>query len=265
MEAESINHFAQLPSASLYATLRDDYPLGTANQFLQGYIDDNFPDLQTDTAGQLRQFLETQGAMTHILIFAVVLIFLVLAAQFESYRDPFIILFVVPLTLCGAILTLTLAGKLGLSDDTLSIYSKIGLTTLVGLIAKHGILIVEFANQLQEEGYNRTEAAIESAALRLRPILMTTGAMVLGVLPLALASGAGSEARHQIGWVIAGGMMIGTVFSLFVVSTFYSLMAVVKVHDESLDQEIDDAIQKDAAKKLAELEEARQRFQDRET
>lgn len=250
---QSLNHFSQLPSATLYANLAGNYALGDAITYLQNIVDTDYPELQTDTAGQARQFLQSKGAMTQVLIFAIVLIFLVLAAQFESFRDPFIILFVIPLTLCGAIITLTVAGKFGLSSDTLSIYSKIGLTTLVGLIAKHGILIVEFANQLQEKGYDRTHAAMESAAMRLRPILMTTGAMVLGVLPLALASGAGSEARHQIGWVIAGGMTIGTCFSLYVVPVFYSLLAVTKHHDETLDDEIEAALEADRKRKLEEL------------
>ncbi len=256
---ESLNHFAQLPSATLLANLHPDYALGDAMTFLNDFVTKNYPEIQIDTAGQARQFLQSMGAMTQVLIIAVVLIFLVLAAQFESFRDPFIILFVVPLTLCGAILTLTLVGRFGLSSDTLSIYSKIGLTTLVGLIAKHGILIVEFANQLQEKGFDRTQAVIESASMRLRPILMTTGAMVLGVMPLALASGAGAESRHQIGWVIAGGMLIGTCFSLFIVPTFYSLMAKTKHHDEALEQEIHAAIEKDRLQKEKEAEEFRKR------
>ncbi|MEG3193963.1 efflux RND transporter permease subunit, partial [Lysobacter sp. D1-1-M9] len=131
---------------------------------------------------------------------ALVFIFLVLAAQFESWVDPLVILLAVPLAAFGALLALTLAG------GSWNIYSQIGMVTLVGLIAKHGILIVEFSNQLQEQGHSKLEAVIEGAALRLRPILMTTGAMVLGSLPLAIASGAGAEARNQIGWVIVGGV-----------------------------------------------------------
>lgn len=258
---QSLNHFAQLPSATLFANLTPDYAIGDALKFLDDFMAENHPEIQLDTAGQARQFLESMGAMTQVLIIAVVLIFLVLAAQFESFRDPFIILFVVPLTLCGAILTLTIAGKFGLSPDTLSIYSKIGLTTLVGLIAKHGILIVEFANQLQEKGHNPTQAVIESASMRLRPILMTTGAMVLGVMPLALASGAGAESRHQIGWVIAGGMTIGTCFSLFIVPVFYSLMSKAKHYDAALEQEIAEAVENDRLEKEKEAEAYRQRSQ----
>ncbi len=145
-----------------------------------------------------------------------------LAAQFESFRDPFIIMLTVPLSMAGALLALWL------TNGTLNVYSQIGLVTLVGLITKHGILIVEFANQLQEKGMALKEAVVESAFLRLRPILMTTGAMVLGAVPLALATGAGAESRQQIGWVIVGGLLLGTFFTLFVVPTVYSLLAARK-------------------------------------
>ena len=125
----------------------------------------------------------------------------------------------VPLSMTGALFALHLAG------GTLNVYSQIGLVTLVGLITKHGILIVEFANQLQEQGRSKVEAVIEAAGLRLRPILMTTGAMVLGAVPLAIATGAGAESRPQIGWVIVGGILFGTLFTLFVVPTVYTLLA----------------------------------------
>jgi multidrug efflux pump len=167
---------------------------------------------------------------------ALVFIFLVLAAQFESWIDPVIILISVPLAVFGAFLFLVLINvgqKFGLWHITTSwnIYTQIGVVTLIGLISKHGILIVEFANQLQAAGRSRMDAAREAAGLRLRPILMTTGAMVLGSIPLALASGAGAEARHQIGWVIVGGMSFGTVLTLFVVPVVYSLIA--RVHKAS--------------------------------
>ena len=146
-------------------------------------------------------------------------IYLVLAAQFESFVDPLIIMLSVPLSMLGALLALKLSG------GTLNVFSQIGLITLVGLITKHGILIVEFANQLREKGKDKLEAVKESAALRLRPIMMTTGAMVLGAMPLALATGAGAESRQQIGWVIVGGMSLGTLLTLFVVPTMYTLLA----------------------------------------
>ena len=141
-----------------------------------------------------------------------------LSAQFESFIDPLIIMLTVPLSITGALIALHLTG------GTLNVYSQIGLITLVGLITKHGILIVEFANQLQAQGRGKFDAVIE-AGLRLRPILMTTGAMVLGAVPLALATGAGAESRSQIGWVIVGGISFGTLFTLFVVPTAYTLLA----------------------------------------
>jgi multidrug efflux pump len=152
-------------------------------------------------------------------VLALLFIFLVLAAQFESFVDPLVIMLSVPLSMVGALLALQFSG------GTLNVFSQIGLITLVGLITKHGILIVEFANQLREEGMELFAAVTQSATLRLRPILMTTGAMVLGAIPLALASGAGAESRKQIGWVIVGGMSLGTLLTIFVVPTMYSLLA----------------------------------------
>jgi multidrug efflux pump len=183
-----------------------------ANQILK-------PGYAVDYNGQSREFRQSSSSLAFTFTLALAFIYLVLAAQFESFRDPFIIMLTVPLSMAGALLALWLAG------GTLNVYSQIGLVTLVGLITKHGILIVEFANQLQEKGIERTEAVIESATLRLRPILMTTGAMVLGTVPLALATGAGAESRQQIGWVIVGGLLLGTFFTLFVVPTVYSLLA----------------------------------------
>jgi multidrug efflux pump len=143
----------------------------------------------------------------------------VLAAQFESIIDPLVILLSVLFAIFGAVLALKLTG------GSINIYSKIGFVTLIGLISKHGILIVEFANQMVERGQDRMSAALDSATLRLRPILMTTGAMVLGAVPLALATGAGAEARRQIGWTIVGGMSVGTLFTLFVVPVVYTLVS----------------------------------------
>jgi multidrug efflux pump len=177
------------------------------------------PKVQTDLSGQSREFAE--GASTLLLTFSLALafIYLVLAAQFESFVDPFVIMLTVPLSIAGALIALWLTG------NSLNVFSKIGLITLVGLITKHGILIVEFANQLQEQGRSVKDAVIEAAVLRLRPILMTTGATVLGAVPLAIASGAGAESRQQIGWVIVGGMTLGTLLTLFVVPAFYTVFA----------------------------------------
>ena len=177
------------------------------------------PKVQTDLAGQSREFAE--GASTLLLTFSLALafIYLVLAAQFESFVDPFVIMLTVPLSIAGALIALWLTG------NSLNVFSKIGLITLVGLITKHGILIVEFANQLQKQGRSPRDAVVEAAVLRLRPILMTTGATVLGAVPLAIATGAGAESRQQIGWVIVGGMTLGTLLTLFVVPAFYTVFA----------------------------------------
>jgi len=172
-----------------------------------------------DYAGQSREFKLSSSSLALTFVLALAFIYLVLAAQFESFRDPLIIMLTVPLSMTGALLALLLSG------GTLNVYSQIGLVTLVGLITKHGILIVEFANQLQERGQEIRQAVIEASELRLRPILMTTGAMVLGTIPLALARGAGAESRQQIGWVIVGGLLLGTFFTLFVVPTVYTLLA----------------------------------------
>jgi len=173
----------------------------------------------TELNGVSREFKASSGALGIVFVLALLFIFLVLAAQFESFVDPFVILLAVPLSMVGALLALRLAG------GTLNVFSQIGLITLVGLITKHGILIVEFSNQLRQEGVSVLDAVQQSAVLRLRPILMTTGAMVLGALPLALATGAGAESRQQIGWVIVGGMSVGTLLTIFVVPTIYTLFA----------------------------------------
>jgi len=154
-----------------------------------------------------------------VFVLALVFIFLVLAAQFESFIDPLVIMVSVPLSMIGALLALKWSG------GSLNVYSQIGLITLVGLITKHGILIVEFTNQLREQGMEMVDALVKASAQRLRPILMTTGAMVLGAIPLALAKGAGAETRMQIGWVIVGGMSLGTLLTIFVVPTMYTLFA----------------------------------------
>ncbi len=174
------------------------------------------PEYSLEPSGELESYFKEQGAIYLILGLALLFIFLVMAAQFESVRDPLIILISVPLALGGALLSL-----LFLKSGSINVYSQIGLITLIGLITKHGILLVDFANQAKEQGVSKTVAILESCQLRLRPILMTTFAMVLGAIPLAIATGAGSEARRQIGVVIVGGMSIGTLFTLFVVPILY--------------------------------------------
>ena len=215
-----LNHFNQRRSVSITANLAPGYALGEALQFMDDTARQLLPSgYATDLNGISREFRASSGALGLVFVLALMFIFLVLAAQFESFVDPFIILLAVPLSTLGALLALHLSG------GTLNVYSQIGLITLVGLISKHGILIVEFSNQLRQQGRSTTEAVVEASSLRLRPILMTTGAMVLGALPLALASGAGAESRQQIGWVIVGGMSLGTLLTIFVVPPMYTLLA----------------------------------------
>ncbi|MDZ7591228.1 MAG: efflux RND transporter permease subunit [Rubrivivax sp.] len=222
-----LNHFNQRRSVTITASLTPDYSLGEALAFMDEAAARLLPaGYATELNGVSREFRASSGALGLVFVLALLFIFLVLAAQFESYVDPFVILLAVPLSMVGALLALKWSG------GTLNVFSQIGLITLVGLITKHGILIVEFSNQLRKQGKETLDAVVEAASLRLRPILMTTGAMVLGALPLALASGAGAESRQQIGWVIVGGMSIGTLLTIFVVPTVYTLLARRKVPGE---------------------------------
>lgn len=215
-----LNHFGQRRSATITANIAPNYSLGEAISFMNTTASKVLkPGYSTDLNGTSREFVKSSGSLLIVFVLALFFIFLVLAAQFESFIDPLVILLSVPLSMVGALIALQLSG------GTLNVFSQIGLITLVGLITKHGILIVEFANQLRAEGKEVIEAVKESATLRLRPILMTTGAMVLGAIPLALATGAGAESRKQIGWVIVGGMSLGTLLTIFVVPTMYSLFA----------------------------------------
>ncbi len=219
-----LNHFGQRRSVSITANLSPDYSLGQALQFMNETAARILkPGYTTELNGTSREFRNSQGALAVVFVLALVFIFLVLAAQFESFVDPLVIMLSVPLSIIGALLALKWSG------GSLNVYSQIGLITLVGLITKHGILIVEFINQLREQGMDMLEAVIKASSQRLRPILMTTGAMVLGAVPLALATGAGAESRQQIGWVIVGGMSLGTVLTIFVVPTMYTLFARRKV------------------------------------
>ncbi len=215
-----LNHFDQLRAATLTAGLAPGYSLGEALDFVENAADELLPDnARVDFSGLSREFKQSSASLWVTFGLALAFIYLVLAAQFESFLDPLIILLTVPLSIAGALLALKLSG------GTLNIYSKVGLVTLIGLITKHGILIVEFSNQLRAQGRSVIEAVSEAAALRLRPILMTTGAMVLGAMPLAIASGAGAESRQEIGWVVVGGLLVGTLFTLFVIPVAYSLLA----------------------------------------
>ena len=217
---KELNHFNQLRATTITAQLAPGYSLSDGLAFLQNAALEVLPSTAfVEYAGESREFREASASMYLIFLLALAFIYLVLAAQFESFTDPFIIMLTVPLSITGALLALWWSG------GTLNIYSQVGLVTLIGLITKHGILIVEFSNQLREKGRAMREAVIEAASLRLRPILMTTGAMVLGAVPLAMARGAGAESRQDIGWVIVGGLLVGTLFTLFVIPVVYTYLS----------------------------------------
>ena len=224
-QPSALTRFQQLNSATLSAVPKPGVSVGQAYTFLKQAANTLPSSIETDTSGALRQFIQEGNALVYAFLFALLIIFLMLAAQFESFRDPFIILITVPLSICGALIPLYIGSMFNIGFCTINIYSQIGLVTLIGLISKHGILMTEFANKLQETGLSKLESIQRSARIRLRPILMTTAAMVFGVLPLILASGAGAEARHSIAIVIFFGMAIGTLFTLFVLPTIYTYLA----------------------------------------
>jgi multidrug efflux pump len=228
--AKELNHFNKLRAATISAGLGPGYSMGEALEWMEQALAEVAPEALYDLSGQSREFRESASSAFVLMALALAFIYLVLSAQFESFIDPLIILVSVPLAMFGAFLCLSainFGNGLGWWQVTTSwnIYTQIGAVTLVGLISKHGILIVEFANQLRAQGMEKFDAVLEAASLRLRPIMMTTGAMVLGAVPLAFASGAGAEARHQIGWVVVGGLSFGTIFTLFVVPVVYLLLA----------------------------------------
>ena len=216
-----LTEFQQLNSATIGAMMTPGLSIGDGIRWFEDVAKPMLPEgFSSDYLGQSRQFITEGNKLLLTFVFSLIVIYLVLAAQFESFSDPLTVLVSVPLSVCGALIPLAL----GLA--TMNIYTQIGLLTLIGLISKHGILIVDFANRLQEQqGMSVREAVIESATVRLRPILMTTAAMVCGVLPLLFATGAGAEARISIGIVITFGMTIGTLFTLFVVPLIYSMVA----------------------------------------
>lgn len=217
VEPEQLNHFQQLNSVTLQGVPRPGVTLGDALDTLKGIAKDVLPPgYSVDYGGESRQ-LESEGSdLIVVFFFALIVIYLVLSAQFESFRDPLIMLITVPMSICGAMIFVSLG------VTTLNIYTEVGLVTLIGVISKHGILIVEFANKLQEAGMSKRRAIEEAASIRLRPILMTTAALVLAMFPLLLAAGPGAGARFAMGLVIATGMSIGTLFTLFVLPTIYT-------------------------------------------
>ncbi len=220
VEPQQLKRFEQLNAVTISGVPRPGVALGEALDILDNAAAAVLPaGYNIDYAGQSRQFRGEGQQLVVTFFFALIVIFLVLAGQFESFRDSIIILVTVPMSICGAMIFVSL----GLTS--LNIYSQVGLLTLIGLIAKHGILIVEFANQLQDEGKSKREAIEQASAIRLRPILMTTAATVLAMIPLLIAVGPGAGARYSMGLVIATGMTIGTLFTLFVVPAFYLLVA----------------------------------------
>ena len=211
----------QLNSMTLEGALRGGASLGDATAFLEKTAAEVFPrGFSFDYKGTSRQFKQ-QGTALYVTFFlSLLVIYLVLAAQFESWRDPFIILISVPLSVAGAMAFIMLG------FTSMNIYSQVGLITLIGVVSKNGILIVEFANQLQlQHSLSKRQAVIEAAAIRLRPILMTSAALIVAMIPLLLASGPGAESRYAIGLTIATGLGIGTVLTLFVLPGFYILLA----------------------------------------
>lgn len=227
IQPNAVSHFQQLNSATIQAVMVPGLTLGQGLAYLEESAQKLLPKgFSYDYAGQSRQFMQEGSTLMIAFILSIIIIFLVLSAQYESYRDPLIILISVPMSIAGALIPLNLGAA------SINIYTQVGLITLIGLISKHGILIVDFANQLQrEKKFDKRKAVEEAAAIRLRPILMTTAAMVFGVVPLLIATGAGAESRFDIGLVIASGLFIGTCFTLFVVPTMYTYLAADHRHD----------------------------------
>lgn len=219
---ESINHFQQLNSATIQGVAAPGVAQADALKFLQDLAKRTLPQgYSVDYGGLSRQYIQESSGFIATFGFALIIIYLALAALFESFRDPVIILVSVPMSIAGALIFI----NIGIGGASLNIYTEVGLVTLMGLISKHGILIVEFANDLQQQGKSKREAIEEACGIRLRPILMTTAAMVLGVVPLIMASGAGAVSRYNMGLVIASGLAIGTMFTLFVVPAVYMMIA----------------------------------------
>ncbi|MGY6358179.1 MexW/MexI family multidrug efflux RND transporter permease subunit [Proteus mirabilis] len=220
VEPNKLTQFNQQNAAIFQAIPAPGVTMGQAVAFLENVANSLPAGFSHDWQSDARQFTQEGNTLVFAFIAALIIIYLVLAAQYESLVDPLIILITVPLSICGALV------PLALGMVTLNIYTQIGLVTLIGLISKHGILMVEFANELQvHKNLNRREAIIEAAKIRLRPVLMTTAAMVIGLIPLLFASGAGANSRYGLGLIIVSGMLVGTLFTLFVLPTMYSFLA----------------------------------------
>ncbi|MDJ0816430.1 MAG: efflux RND transporter permease subunit, partial [Desulfobacterales bacterium] len=233
-DSASKNRFNRLRAITLTATLQDSYLLGDALEYLEKISREELGSAPViDYKGQSREFVDASRALAFAFGLSLLIVFLVLAAQFESFVHPFTIMLTVPLAVAGALIGLHLAGS------SLNVYSQVGILVLIGLAAKNGILIVEFANQLRNQGKSISEAILESARTRLRPVLMTSVSTAIGAIPLVLATGAGAESRFTIGIVIISGVMLATVLTLFVVPLTYSLLAGFTSPSNRIDQKIE--------------------------
>jgi len=232
--APALRRYNRLPSITLTAGLTEDYTLGQAIDFLEATAKAELPPQATiQFAGQSQQFKEASSGMAFTFALALLIVFLVLAAQFESWVHPLIIMLGVPMALAGAVFTLLFTGL------TLNLYTQIGVILLIGLMAKNGILIAEFANQLRDEGKSVREAVLEASVVRLRPIVMTVIATILGAVPLIIATGAGAESRFAIGVVIAGGLGFATVLTLFLTPVLYNVMAGLSRPRAAVEQQLE--------------------------
>jgi hydrophobe/amphiphile efflux-1 (HAE1) family protein len=216
IEPNTLRQYQQLNSTTIQGMMMPPNTLSTGLEFLEQKLSELAPPgFRAGHTGQSRRYIQESGGFLLLFASSIVLIYLVLAAQFNSFRDPFVVLVSVPLSIFGAVV------PIALGMATFNIYTQVGMLTLIGLISKHGILIVDFANHLVLEGKSRKQAVLESAGLRLRPILMTTFATVLGVFPLLIACNAGANSRFSIGLMITAGMLVGTLFTLFILPSFY--------------------------------------------
>ena len=228
---KELNHYNRVRSAIISASLVPGATLGQALGDLDKIAKEKLPpEIKTTYAGQSLEYKTSSSALYFMFILAIVFIYLVLSAQFESFVHPFTILLSVPLAVFGALLTLLIFGQ------SLNIYSQIGLIMLIGLVTKNAILIVEFANQRRTDGFNLTDAIIEAATIRLRPILMTSFATIFGILPIAIGLGAGAESRQPLGLVVVGGMLFSTFLTLVIVPVVYTLLAGFNKSKEVVDQ-----------------------------
>jgi len=235
----TLNTFQQLNSATISAVMAPGVTQGQAIDYVENLAKNELTEgFSYNFSGSARQYVENGNTMMIAFAFAIILIFLALSAQFESFRDSLVILVTIPMAISGALIPLYVGQYLGAGWASLNIYTQLGLVTLIGLISKQGIMVVEFANHLQvHEGLNKYDAIVKSSSQRLRPILMTVSAMVVGVIPLVTSTGAGAVSRNCIGVVISSGLVIGAIFSLFILPVVY--MYVAKDRSKSVHTDIE--------------------------